>query len=529
MLTRRSAIKRAAGSVAALTLTKPGSAQKTDAAWLGARKKVAQRKRPLILDDDGDMVFADAALKGPEAFLRLRMHDCRAAGIDSVAWCMMWGIAVKGKTPTRYWQTQMQGVPFQENMPDPTPVVAKYGRENDIEVFGAIRMNDSHDGFGLPFPKLVYPLKAAHPNLLLGDESQRGRPSNGLKAAMWSGLNFAHQQVRDDRLWWIENTATKYNLDGVDLNFFRMPWYFKLGMEEQNMPLMTDLIRRARKRLDDIGRRRGRPVLLGVRVPGTVEACNRIGLDIETWLREGLVDRMLTGGGYVCYSTPAEELVQLGHRFEVPVYPCINCPATYKLGGDSLRAAASNLWWAGADGLYLWNFHYISAPGALGYGRPSPVEYAKQLPEIADPRRLRYLDKSFAVNSRVWEQYQRASAPAPLPRVVGSRAGDAAAAISVRIGDDIPSAHRNEKLRDVTLRLKAAGAAKDDMLAIKFNGAAIQATVSAVDGRVEIPLPPTAVKQGVNMLNLAIAHRGAGAVGKIIVERVAIDVRYRVV
>ena len=75
-------------------------------------------------------------------------------------------------------------------------------------------------------------------------------------------------------------------------------------------------------------------------------------------LRDGLVDRLLTGGGYVCYSTPAEQLIRLGHRYNVPVYPCINCPANYTLGGNNLRAAASNFWWAGADGLYLWNFQY---------------------------------------------------------------------------------------------------------------------------------------------------------------------------
>ena len=66
-------------------------------ASLQARRKAAWRRRPLILDDDGDVVYASEALEGPEAFLSLRMHDCRAAGVDSLAWCIMWGIAVKGK------------------------------------------------------------------------------------------------------------------------------------------------------------------------------------------------------------------------------------------------------------------------------------------------------------------------------------------------------------------------------------------------------------------------------------------------
>jgi len=303
-----------------------------------------------------------------------------------------------------------------------------------------------------------------------------------------------------------------------------MPWCFKLGEEDKHTPLLTDFIRQARKRLDAVSRQRGRPVLLSVRVPGTIETCNRIGFDIETWLRERLVDRLLTCGGYVCYSTPAEELAKLGHRFEVPVYPCINCPANFTLGGN-LRAAASNFWWAGADGIYLWNFQYIPAPGSLGYGRPAPEQYRKHLPKIADPQKLKYLDKSFAVNRRVWEQYQRASAPAPLPAVLGP--GEAARAIPVRIGDDIPAALLTGKLRDIVLRIQMSGAAKGDALAVTWGDAPSNVTENNGDDRFQLPLNPRTVKQGVNGLRLGIARRGASAKKQLAIEHVNVDVRYQ--
>ena len=57
-------------------------------------------------------------------------------------------------------------------------------------------------------------------------------------------------------------------------------------------------------------------MLLSVRVPDTVEACWAIGIDVTAWLSEGLVDRVLSGGGYVCYSTPARELIELGHAHQ---------------------------------------------------------------------------------------------------------------------------------------------------------------------------------------------------------------------
>ena len=531
-LSRRTVIKQFASGTAAMLATTsatPWRHSHTNAADKSLRDeriKLAWRKRPLILDDDGDLVFDNETLKGPESFLSLRMYDCRDAGINSLAWCIMWGIAVGGARPTRYWQTQLHGIPLQDNMSDPTPVVAQFCRENQIEIFGSLRMNDCHDAFGLPFPKLVYPLKVKHPELLIGNETERGGVGDGLRAAMWSGLNFAHEKVRQDRLRWVENTAKKYDLDGIDMNFFRMPWYFKLGEEQQHMPLMTDFIRKSRERLDAISRQRGKPILLGVRVPDTVETCNRIGLDIESWLREGLVDRILSGGGYVCYSTPAEELVQLGHRFEVPVYPCINCPANYTLGNGSLRGAASNLWWSGADGIYLWNFQYIPMPGHLGYGRPAHERYLTDLPEIADPQRLKYLDKSFPVNSRTMEQYQRASGSVPLPLSLGSQTGKKMQEIPMRVGDDVPEAVGNGKFRDATLRMQANGTVPGDVFAVDFNGALGEITVAAASGKLDLSLPSNAVLQGINRLRLGIARRGASADQPITLTGVRVDVRY---
>lgn len=530
-VTRRGMVGRSLASAAIMTLPAVGALgrepQDLDNAvqLVKARKKLAHQPRPIILDDDGDIVYDDQTLDGREAFLALRMHAARKAKIKSVAWCIMWAIAVKGKNPKRYWQMQLEDTLFQDNLSDPTHAVAEFGRANNMEIFGSLRMNDCHDAFGMPFNKLVYPLKVEHPELLIGTEQQRGVLEDGLGAAMWSGLDYAFEQVREDRLRWIERTVMRYDLDGVDMNFFRMPWVFRQGEEEKNMPLMTQFIRQARCRVDAAARRHGRPILLGARVPGTIETCRRIGFDIETWLKEGLIDRLLTGGGYVCYSTPAEELVALGHRYEVPVYPCINCPANFVLGADSLRGAASNFWWAGADGLYLWNFHYIPGIPQEGRGRPTIDSYVQHLPEIADPQRLKYLDKTFAVNQRVWEQYQRASAMPPLPLNLTTNPGGST--IPLRIGDDVATAHHMGRLRDATLQIQASGSVVNDVLAVAINGLPLQKVVAQPDGWLEMFLKPKAVRQGVNQLKLGIARRGESAVEPIVVEQVRVRVRYR--
>ena len=497
--------------------------------WRAARKAAAHRQRRVIIDDDGDMVYDPRSQSGPDAFCELRLKDYAAASVDSLSWCMMWAIATEGATATRYWQTQKDGVPFQDNMPDPTATVAQFCREQDMEVFGSIRMNDCHDAYSMPFDKLIYPLKVAHPEFLLGDESQRGNVRSGLPAAMWSGLNYAHPEVRADRLWWIQNTASAYDLDGVDLNFFRMPWLFKPGEEAEHMHLLTDFIREARECVDAIGRQRGRPVLLGVRIPGTLETCLRIGIDIETWLKEGYVDRLLTGGGYAAFSTPAEELIDLGHRYEIPVYPCINCPMTHELGGtlgfEALRGAASNLWWAGADGLYLWNYQYLPTPH-VSYGQPNPEDYG-HLWEIADPKVLKRMDKVFAVNDTTWVQYARASATCPLPMSL-NREDEPPQIVPTRIGDDIPAADRDGVLKDVTLQIKLAGITEDDRVQITLNDFHCD-KLAMRDGDsdwLQQQLDPSAVKQGDNCLEIGITQRDTDAQEDIVLEQVSVIVRY---
>ncbi len=482
---------------------------------LRARRQAAQRPRPLILDDDGDLVYDERALQGPEAFAKLRLTDLVDAGVDSLAWCIMWGIAKGSESSARYWQTQKEGMPFQPNMPDPTPVVEAFCRRHGIEVFGSIRMNDCHDAFGMPSPQLLYPLKAEHPEFLLGDQSQRGGVEAGLAAAMWSGLNYALPAVRKDRLWWIEHSATAYDLDGIDLNFFRMPWLFKTGEEADHILLMTEFMRRARQLVDATAARRQRPLLLGIRVADTVETCLRIGLDVESWLREGLIDRLLAGGGYASFCTPAAEMIALGHRYDVPVYPCINCPGTFDRGADrgfeALRGAAANFWQAGADGIYLWNYQYLDTPH-IAYGQPYSEDYG-HLADLANPARLAGLDKIFSINQRPFEQYARASTSCPLPVELDQQQRH----LALRIGDDVSRA------TTLLLQIEVGNSVPGDELQIQLNDLILD---GGEQRKGEWELERTALLQGLNELSIAIRKRGATAAEPLVLTAVRARVRY---
>ncbi len=432
-----------------------------------ARRRAVGRRRRLILDDDGDLVYSPQAAKGAESFLALRLRPVVGTPVDSIAWCIMWGIA-QGPGQTRYWETQQQDRRLNQAIQDPTPIMVEGARQNNLEIFGSLRMNDTHDAFGMPEGTLVYPLKVSHPEWLLGDSSQKGLPFTTREAAVWSGLNFAIPEVREDRLWWVRHTVESYEVDGIDLNFFRMPWYFKSGQEEAGASLMTDLIRRARRIVDRASESQQRPILLGVRVPGTLETCHRIGLDVETWLREHWLDRLLIGGGYTVFTNPARELVKLGRRYEVPVYPCINCGLGVFGSDEAMRGAASNIFSAGADGIYLWNYHYRKVP-MLAYGQPVPTAY-ELLEDLQSASSLQFRNKHFGVDYiQEIGPYAIASHPGQLPLELNRGNPGSPATVRVPVGDDMEAAEGSGRFGQASLELEVEGLKRGERIAARLN------------------------------------------------------------
>ena len=105
------------------------------------------------------------------------------------------------------------------------------------------------------------------------------------------GRGFGHQEVRDHHFAVLEELVGQYQVDGVELDFPAAfgtgPFFFRADELEAGTAVMTEWIRQVG---DMARRRRGGPALVGARVFPT-ESMNRAqGLDVRTWLAQGLVD-----------------------------------------------------------------------------------------------------------------------------------------------------------------------------------------------------------------------------------------------
>ena len=101
-------------------------------------------------------------------------------------------------------------------------------------------------------------------------------------------VGLAHAEVRAHILQVVEELATEYETDGVELDFALpggAPRILREEDVEATTPILTDYVEQLAERVR--GQRSG---VVGARVLPTEEMNLAQGLDVRTWLERGLVD-----------------------------------------------------------------------------------------------------------------------------------------------------------------------------------------------------------------------------------------------
>jgi len=240
-------------------------------------------------------------------------------------------------------------------------------RTHGLAVYASFRMNDAHacdearGWYGRSQQKMD------RPDLLLGSPVP-----GGVHGAEWSfswRWNYAEEEVRKRFLGLFDETLTRYDFDGLELDFSRAPPFFRSGEVFRNIPTLTRFMRDAR----EISRRhsasKGREIRLIARVPVGIGENLEAGMDTETWIREGLADIVVLGSpGYCVHEIDIGKAVRCAEESGVLVFTGFDGSAYtvspqdgYERNPSSvLRAAALNGYREGAAGVHLFNYDYPS-------------------------------------------------------------------------------------------------------------------------------------------------------------------------
>ena len=189
----------------------------------------------------------------------------------------------KGSTTTENMRLYGKSVlALREQGTDIIEICVNRTKKLGLEAFVTMRMNDLHfNDVSVRNPLEQSDFWLDHPEFYVGEHP--GWNATG-------ALNFAHEEVRQYKLNMIREICEGYDLDGLELDFMRFPVYFPYGEGENYLDVMTDFVADARSIADEAGQRRGRPILLTVRVPSRMDFCLSRGFDVRTWVEKGLVD-----------------------------------------------------------------------------------------------------------------------------------------------------------------------------------------------------------------------------------------------
>ncbi|MEO2009669.1 MAG: hypothetical protein ABGX22_13410 [Pirellulaceae bacterium] len=349
-----------------------GLAEASDVASLEtARQQAAHRRRRVIYNNDGDDIWAKGA-DTIDKFLALRHTPLLNTCVDSIFYSttQSFNFFTHDTKVAEVFRSKDGAfaennlTKFLEQQTDGLRMSSEFARMHGLETIWTLRMNDIHDAWT---PSFRPDWKRDDPTRVMSTLEK----ANGLigRGRLWSLVDFEHPDVEPRLLAIIEEVLVNYSVDGIELDFLRAPFYFRTSYEgrpatEAQIGILTRLVQSIRKLVLRESRRQAKPFLLAARVPATPKSCRLIGIDINAWLQEKLIDVMSVGGGYITFDLPMDEMVLLGKKHDVPVYPCLSQSGlmhrpprgkSIKQPVEAWFGAASRLWHAGADGIYVFN------------------------------------------------------------------------------------------------------------------------------------------------------------------------------
>lgn len=330
------------------------------------KERALARRRRIIFDDDGTEIVLDGALESE------RLKEIAGTNVDTVYFTTRssgFGLFSHRTAVGSMFVSREGGFSSNamdkllENGTDHLQKAVDFCHINGIEIFWQMRMNDTHDSSSAWYGDITFranPLKTAHPEWLLGAKDNRPRHGG------WAAVNYAVPEIRRLAYDYVREVLDNYDVDGISLDFFRHPVFFKSTANGEDATphetaLMTELLRDIRRLMDERSLAKGRALLLSVRVPDCARYAAAIGLDIEKWLTDGIVD-ILAASSYIRLN-PWEYSADLAHKHGVLFFPSLDESRVQdkearlaRHSVQALRARALNALRAGADGILLFNF-----------------------------------------------------------------------------------------------------------------------------------------------------------------------------
>lgn len=191
-------------------------------------------------------------------------------------------------------------------------------KEMDLFFIPSYRMNDSH--FAAHADRSPFTGEFYFDNM----DKRLGVAPVPEYPAYQNQLDFAHEEVRAYRFGVLLEVIERYGdiMDGIELDF-RPPIFFKNAAEAAaNRDEITRWVRTVHEALQAKSDEEGRPLYMIARVPAAPHSAEWAGLDVETWLKERLIDVLVPSHHMTAaWDYPMEPYLEFARGTGARVYP----------------------------------------------------------------------------------------------------------------------------------------------------------------------------------------------------------------
>ena len=351
-------------------------------------------------------------------------------------------------------------------------------------------------------------------------------------------LDFKHKQVRDERFDLVAETLERYPVDGFELQLDYGLHYFHPKQVQAGLEIMTAWVAQVYRAVKASGGERE----LAIRVPASIEGCLSIGLDIQEWLRQGIVDvlipQTLSGPELLNHNADFRPFVAAAKdtdcRIHAALQSHVDSDRLAEATVEMIRGAACNYWEQGIDGLYLAHWFGNWPYDATFYEKLRELPH----PEVMAPRDKFYYVPTTTGRYRAPRLEPGLSMQLPVDLNVG-----APARVNLSISDDLPRWDKVGRVHEVMLRLRIMNTTELDQLTVRLNGKVLpESLLRKINEMYRMSAPRYRTgsgywfvyrldhihwpKQGNNVIEVAVTRRDPDLTSQIFIRDVELETKY---
>ncbi|MBO5958511.1 MAG: hypothetical protein J6Q65_00160, partial [Lentisphaeria bacterium] len=179
-----------------------------------------------------------------------------------------------------------------------------------------------------------------------------------------NGFDYGRRDVYQYHLNMVREYLLDYEADGIELDWMRAMPIFKPGYDETNMGIMTQFMRDVKAAALEAEKKFGHRIRIAARVPYQPQEAYALGMDVNTWAVEGLIDVLIPSPNGLCMEQDAQlKLWRVIVPKPVILAPCIDYVvvsnrenfARQAFRSEIDYAMASSYYEQGADTIYFYN------------------------------------------------------------------------------------------------------------------------------------------------------------------------------